>query len=126
MHFRARSIDYINNLINRIIQTKLKYMVMFHDDDMMHPDYVETMFPFIQKEGVSAVGCNAFLWWVSTNIFKVMARIISFNHLPNFFFLRIIRYNDFMHFYVRIVFQSLRIRLTILKLIKSLTMKRIF
>jgi hypothetical protein len=63
-------------------------MVMFHDDDMMHPDYVETMFPFIQKEGVSAVGC--------------------------------------MHFHVKMVFQSLRIRLAILKLIKSLTMKMIF
>jgi hypothetical protein len=37
-----------------IFECEEKHMVMFHDDDMMHPDYVETMFPFIQKEGVSA------------------------------------------------------------------------
>lgn len=44
-----------------ISECEERYIVMFHDDDIMHPDYVETMFPFIQKEGVSAVGCNAFL-----------------------------------------------------------------
>jgi glycosyltransferase involved in cell wall biosynthesis len=35
-----------------ISECEEKYIVMFHDDDMMHPDYVETMLPFIQKEGV--------------------------------------------------------------------------
>jgi hypothetical protein len=48
-----------------IFECEEKHMVMFHDDDMMHPDYVETMFPFIQKEGVSAVDLiGGILGWI--------------------------------------------------------------
>ena len=45
-----------------ISECKEKYLVIFHDDDIMRPDYIKTMFPFIQKKGVAAVGCNAFLF----------------------------------------------------------------
>jgi glycosyltransferase involved in cell wall biosynthesis len=39
-----------------------KYVVLFHDDDIMHPDYIKTVLPFFQKNDVVAVGCNAFLF----------------------------------------------------------------
>jgi len=39
-----------------------KYIVLFHDDDVMHDDYVKTMLPFIQEKGVAAVGCNEFIF----------------------------------------------------------------
>jgi hypothetical protein len=54
-----------------------KYTVLFHDDDIMHPDYVRTMLSFIQKEGVAAVGCNAFLF--ENNLKKaVLSKSFSF------------------------------------------------
>ncbi len=44
-----------------ISECQEKYVVLFHDDDVMHPNYIKTISPFIQKEGVVAVSCNAFL-----------------------------------------------------------------
>jgi len=45
-----------------ISECEEKYVVLFHDDDVMHPDYIETMWEFIQREGVAAVGCNEFVF----------------------------------------------------------------
>lgn len=45
-----------------ISETKEEYLVLFHDDDIIHPDYIRTMLPLVQQKGVSAVGCNAFLF----------------------------------------------------------------
>lgn len=36
------------------------FLVLFHDDDIMHPDYVSTMLPYMQSNPeISALGCNA-------------------------------------------------------------------
>ena len=36
------------------------YLVMFHDDDIMHPDYVKVMYSTMKDSNFSALGCNAF------------------------------------------------------------------
>lgn len=37
-----------------------EYFVLFHDDDIMHPDYLENMISIIENDpGLSAVACNA-------------------------------------------------------------------
>jgi cellulose synthase/poly-beta-1,6-N-acetylglucosamine synthase-like glycosyltransferase len=66
-----------------ISECEEKYIVIFHDDDIMHPDYVKTMLPFIKKEGVVAVGCNAFLF---TNDLKktVPSKSFSFEKVKTF------------------------------------------
>jgi len=44
-----------------ISELTAEYAVLFHDDDIMHPDYVKSMCKFLLKrKGVSAVGCGAF------------------------------------------------------------------
>jgi glycosyltransferase involved in cell wall biosynthesis len=38
------------------------YLVMFHDDDIMHPNYVRTMLPILIDNNIVALGCNAYLF----------------------------------------------------------------
>ena len=59
---RVPSVSSLEHFQLVISECKKKYVVLFHDDDIMHPDYIETMFPFIQKEGVAAVGCSTFVF----------------------------------------------------------------
>jgi hypothetical protein len=41
-------------------EAKAEYLVMFHDDDIMSPNYVSTLLPYIEANPtISAVGCNA-------------------------------------------------------------------
>ena len=35
-----------------------EYSVIFHDDDILHPDYMSVMSSFLNKSDVVAVGCN--------------------------------------------------------------------
>jgi len=52
------AIDHFRLVIS---ECKEEYLVLFHDDDIMHPDYIETMLPFVQKN-VAAVGCNSLVF----------------------------------------------------------------
>jgi len=45
-----------------ISELNSKYAVLFHDDDVLHPDYVKKMIPFLLSDHISAVSCNAFLF----------------------------------------------------------------
>lgn len=65
-----------------ISECKEKYVVVFHDDDIMHPDYIETMSLCIQKEGVAAVGCNSYIF--SNDIVGAKPKPHSFNSLKTF------------------------------------------
>mgnify|MGYP000047004114 CR=1 FL=1 len=38
-----------------------KYAVLFHDDDILLPDYMETMSSFLNSNDIAAVGCNAMI-----------------------------------------------------------------
>jgi hypothetical protein len=38
-----------------------KYTVLFHDDDILHPDYVRVMSSFLKNDNIVAVGCNAMI-----------------------------------------------------------------
>jgi GT2 family glycosyltransferase len=59
---RFPSVSIVKHCQLVVSECKEKYVVLFHDDDIMHPDYVETMLPFMQQEDVSAVGCNEFIF----------------------------------------------------------------
>ena len=38
-----------------------KYSVLFHDDDVLCPDYMRTMSLLIQEDAIAAVGCNSII-----------------------------------------------------------------
>ena len=51
------ALDHFNHLIE---ESQAPLMVMFHDDDVLEPDYAERMVEFFcQHPDVAAVGCNA-------------------------------------------------------------------
>ena len=56
----------LNSAVNHtkliISECEEDYVVLFHDDDVLRPNYVEIMFPFIQNQGVAAVGCNTYIF----------------------------------------------------------------
>ena len=35
-----------------------EYSVIFHDDDILHPDYMTVMSSFLSKNDAAAIGCN--------------------------------------------------------------------
>lgn len=80
---RTPSVSALKHFQLVISEIDEKYTVLFHDDDLMHPDYINTMLPFIRKEGVAAVGCNAFLF---TNDLKktVLSKSFSFEEAKTF------------------------------------------
>ena len=45
----------------KIVASELnsKYSVLFHDDDVLCPDYMRTMSLLIQEDSIAAIGCNA-------------------------------------------------------------------
>ena len=61
-----------------------EYTVLFHDDDVLHPDYIKTMCAFLENtnEIVSAVGCNAFIF--RKNIKKCADKMHSFRVVKSF------------------------------------------
>ena len=59
-----------------------KYVVLFHDDDVMAPDYVEIMLSFLQEKEVAAVGCNSFVF--KDSLKKMKRKPHSFKSLKIF------------------------------------------
>ncbi len=62
IEYRKRDKDYsslahFNLCISEVDTT---YFILFHDDDIMMPDYIENMYHEITK-GYAAVGCNAYI-----------------------------------------------------------------
>lgn len=51
------SVDHFNMCISEV---DTSFFVLFHDDDIMLPDYVETMYDAISSNECVAVGCNAY------------------------------------------------------------------
>lgn len=52
-----QGIDHFNQLI---LEASAAFMVLFHDDDILEPDYISRMVDLFQKNPhASAVGCNA-------------------------------------------------------------------
>ena len=59
-----------------------KYAVIFHDDDILHPDYIEKMTPLLSNESIVSVGCNAKIF--NNNIIDSTKRMHNFNSLKIF------------------------------------------
>ena len=61
-----------------------KYAVLFHDDDVMHPDYVNVMCSLLENTNqiVSAVGCNALIFKKYLN--KTKGHMHSFRSIKSF------------------------------------------
>lgn len=52
-------IQHINQVISEVVS---EYFMIFHDDDIMHPNMLEKLYESIQKNNnIVAVGCNAHL-----------------------------------------------------------------
>lgn len=52
-------IDHFNKVISEVTA---EYFILFHDDDIMHPQMLQLLFDEIKNdESLSAVGCNAFV-----------------------------------------------------------------
>ena len=56
---RTPSVSLMKHFQLIISECREKYTVLFHDDDVMHPNYLEIMIPFIQQENVASVACNS-------------------------------------------------------------------
>ena len=67
-----------------ISELSSEYAVLFHDDDVMHPDYVKNMSLFLVNinQAVSAVGCNAFIF--KKNILKCAQQMHDFESVKLF------------------------------------------
>ena len=50
-----RAIDHINLVVSEL---NSEYSVIFHDDDILHPDYMTVMSSFLSKNDAAAIGCN--------------------------------------------------------------------
>ena len=53
-----------------------KYAVLFHDDDILHPDYMEAMSSFLENNNIAAVGCNAIVF--ENNILNAQIKMHNF------------------------------------------------
>tara|TARA_B100000795_G_C22784348_1_gene433892 strand:- start:934 stop:1863 length:930 start_codon:yes stop_codon:yes gene_type:complete len=51
------SAKHHNELV--ISELNSKFAVIFHDDDILHPDYLKTIVPFILNNPPAAISCNA-------------------------------------------------------------------
>jgi cellulose synthase/poly-beta-1,6-N-acetylglucosamine synthase-like glycosyltransferase len=58
------------------------YLVMFHDDDIMHPNYVRTMCPILTDSNIVALGCNAYLF--SAKLLNNLRKMHNFKSLKIF------------------------------------------
>ena len=59
---RTSSLSEYQHYELAISEFSAKYAVMFHDDDIFHPDYIKQMVPLILNDSVVAVGCNAMIF----------------------------------------------------------------
>src|SRR5574344_260435 len=51
------SVDHFNLVLSEI---DTQYFILFHDDDIMMPDYIETMYNAINGTPYVAAGCNCY------------------------------------------------------------------
>ena len=79
---REPSVSLMKHFKLIISECESEYTILFHDDDIMHPDYIKTMLPFIQKEGVAAVGCNSFIF--HNDISKTVGEMHNFKSVKTF------------------------------------------
>jgi glycosyltransferase involved in cell wall biosynthesis len=71
---KRSSVDVLThfNLIHSEVKTD--YFVIFHDDDVMLPEYLDRMLKAIDKDiELAAVGCNAFISWDSSHTDHIWA-----------------------------------------------------
>ena len=59
-----------------------EYVVMFHDDDILHPKYIKKISPYILKNNNIAVGCNASIF--KNNINDTNKTMHSFRSVKEF------------------------------------------
>ena len=90
---RNPSVSLMKHFQLIISECEGEYTVIFHDDDIMHPNYIKVMLPFIQKEGVAAVGCNSFIF--NNDISKTVGEMHKFKSVKTF-----IDENDFLSNYM--------------------------
>jgi cellulose synthase/poly-beta-1,6-N-acetylglucosamine synthase-like glycosyltransferase len=90
---RSPSVSLMKHFQLIISECRNEYTVLFHDDDIMHPNYIETMLPYMQKEGVAAVGCNSFIF--NNDISKTVGEMHKFKSVKTF-----IDENDFLSSYM--------------------------
>lgn len=81
--------DHFNTVISEI---DTRYFVLFHDDDLMLPDYVETMYNAVNNTSYAAVGCNAYLYSANSAKQKIFMKLNSNVVLNN--------KNDIIEYYI--------------------------
>ena len=54
--------DGLNHTELVISELNSEYAVIFHDDDILHHEYIKKISPFILNSSISAVGTNAFIF----------------------------------------------------------------
>lgn len=61
-----------------------EYAVLFHDDDIMHPDYFRVMSLFVSEKNqtISAVGCNAYFF--KNEALKYKKKMHGFEYIKSF------------------------------------------
>lgn len=69
--YAQKNIKYIrrSGITSHMGHTKLvvselnsEYAVIFHDDDILHPDYMSVMSSFLNNNDIAAVGCNGMIF----------------------------------------------------------------
>lgn len=59
---RSATLKHLEHFNICIDQATTNYYCLFHDDDAMHPNYVESMLKFIEaNQGAAAYACNAYI-----------------------------------------------------------------
>jgi glycosyltransferase involved in cell wall biosynthesis len=79
---RVPSVSLMRHFQLIISECEEKYAVLFHDDDVMHPDYLDIMIPFISQEKVAAVGCNSTIF--NDDISKAEGELHHFKSVKTF------------------------------------------
>ena len=59
-----------------------KYSMIFHDDDILHPNYLAIIAPIISDQSFSAIGCNA--WIFKNEINDSFKKMHDFKHIKKF------------------------------------------
>ena len=76
-----------------ISEINAQYAVIFHDDDILHPDYIKKMTPLLFDESIIAVGCNAMIF--NHKITDSTQKTHIFNSIKKFNFKK-----EFLHQYL--------------------------
>jgi|SaaInlStandDraft_4_1057021.scaffolds.fasta_scaffold25480_2 cellulose synthase/poly-beta-1,6-N-acetylglucosamine synthase-like glycosyltransferase len=90
---RSPSVSLMKHFQLVISECDATYAVLFHDDDIMHPNYIETMLPNIQKKDVAAVCCNSYVF--NNDISRTTGEMHNYKSVKTF-----TNENDFLGSYV--------------------------